>query len=164
MKAGDKKTVTITFPAEFRGRSGAGRKDGRPTRWRSRRCASACCPPLDAEFFKAHQVEDLERLKAQVRGNLKMQKEMRNRAAQRRQVTDALAAKADFAVPQSLVEAETQDVLRQFIEENMRRGVPAEQFEKDKKELFAERAAGRREAGEGRSSSWRRSPRRRRSR
>src|SRR5581483_652009 len=27
-------------------------------------------------------------------------------------------------------------VLRQFIEENMRRGVPAEQFEKDKKELF----------------------------
>jgi trigger factor len=27
-------------------------------------------------------------------------------------------------------------VLRQFIEENMRRGVPQEQFEKDKKELF----------------------------
>jgi trigger factor len=26
--------------------------------------------------------------------------------------------------------------LRQFIEENMRRGVPQEQFEKDKKELF----------------------------
>ena len=36
-----------------------------------------------------------------------------------------------------MVEAETQAVLRQFIEENMRRGIPAEQFEKDKKELFA---------------------------
>jgi trigger factor len=34
------------------------------------------------------------------------------------------------------VEAETQSVLRNFIEENMRRGVPQEQFEKDKKELF----------------------------
>ena len=40
-------------------------------------------------------------------------------------------------MPDSLVEAETQGVLRQYIEENMRRGVPAEQFEKDKKELFA---------------------------
>ena len=40
-------------------------------------------------------------------------------------------------MPQSLVESETQGVLRQFIEENMRRGVPQDQFEKDKKELFA---------------------------
>ena len=33
--------------------------------------------------------------------------------------------------------SETQAILRNIIEENMRRGVPAEQFEKDKKELFA---------------------------
>ena len=51
-------------------------------------------------------------------------------------MTEALAAKVDFPVPDSLVESETQSVLRQFIEENMRRGVPQEQFEKDKKELF----------------------------
>ena len=49
---------------------------------------------------------------------------------------EALGAKVDFPVPDSLVEAETQGVLRQFIEENMRRGIAAEQFEKDKKELF----------------------------
>ena len=34
------------------------------------------------------------------------------------------------------VASERDGVLRQFIEENMRRGVPQEQFEKDKKELF----------------------------
>jgi trigger factor len=34
------------------------------------------------------------------------------------------------------VEAETQGVLRQFIEENMRRGIAPEQFEKDKNALF----------------------------
>jgi trigger factor len=50
-------------------------------------------------------------------------------------VTQALADKASFQPPDSLVDAETQGVLRQFIEENMRRGIPAEQFEKDKKEL-----------------------------
>jgi trigger factor len=65
-----------------------------------------------------------------------MQKEYQNRSAQRRQVTEQLGAKVDFPVPDSLVDAETQSVLRQFIEENMRRGVPQEQFEKDKKELF----------------------------
>jgi trigger factor len=52
----------------------------------------------------------------------------------------------NFEPPTSLVEAETQGVLRQFIEENMRRGIPAEQFEKDKKELFegARKAAANR--------------------
>ena len=91
---------------------------------------------VDAEFFKAQQVDDLAGLQSQVRNNLKGQKEYQNRAAQRRQVTEALAAKVDFPVPDSLVESETQGVLRQFIEENMRRGVPQEQFEKDKKELY----------------------------
>jgi trigger factor len=51
-----------------------------------------------------------------------------------------------FEPPHSLVEAETQSVLRQFIEENMRRGIAPEQFEKDKKELFegARKAAANR--------------------
>jgi trigger factor len=85
-------------------------------------------------------------LKTSVRHNLKLQKEHSNRAEQRRQVIDALADKVDFAVPDSLVENETQGVLRQFIEENMRRGVPQEQFEKDKKALFdnARKAATKR--------------------
>jgi len=110
------------------------------------RLDAARLPPLDEAFFKANQVDDLEGLKASVRNNLKLQKDYQNRAAQRRQVTEALAAKLDFGVPESLVEAETQSVLRQFIEENMRRGIPAEQFEKDKKELFegAKKAAAQR--------------------
>lgn len=135
VKAGEKKSVPISFPAEFppvpalAGRTAAYALEVQEIRER-------ILPPLDAEFFKAEKVDDLDGLKNQVRSNLKLQKEHRNRAAQRRQVTDALAAKVDFPVPQSLVEAETQGVLRQFIEENMRRGVASEQFEKDKKELF----------------------------
>ncbi len=135
LKAGDKKSVEISFPAEFApvpalaGKAAVYAVDVQEIRER-------VLPPLDAEFFKAQKVDDLEGLKNQVRTNLKMQKEYQNRAAQRRQVSDLLAAKIDFPVPQSLVEAETQGVLRQFIEENMRRGVASEQFEKDKKELF----------------------------
>jgi trigger factor len=103
-------------------------------------------PEMNAEFFKAHQVDDLEGLRSQVRSNLRLQKEHRNRAAQRSQVTQALADRVSFEPPGSLVEAETQSVLRQFIQENMRRGIAPEQFEKDKKELFegARKAAANR--------------------
>ena len=136
MQAGDKKTVTITFPAEFAavpalaGKTASYALEIQEVRER-------ILPALDAEFFKAQNVADLAGLQTQVRDNLRAHKEMRNLAAQRRQVADALAEKADFTVPQSLVESETQGVLRNFIEENMRLGVPAEQFEKDKKQLFA---------------------------
>ena len=102
--------------------------------------------PLDEEFFKANRVDDLEGLKTSVRNQLKARKDSQNRVEQRRQVSEAIAAKVEFSVPDSLVENETQSVLRQFIEENMRRGVPQEQFEKDKKELFdgARKAAAKR--------------------
>jgi trigger factor len=103
-------------------------------------------PPLDEEFFKSQQVDDLAGLQGKVRNNLKMQKDYQNRSAQRRQVTEQLASRIEFPVPDSLVDAETQGVLRQFIEENMRRGVPQEQFEKDKKELYE----GARKAATGR--------------
>lgn len=135
LKPGDKKDITIAFPAEFpalpalAGKTAVYAVEIQEIRER-------VLPELDAEFFKSQQVDDLAGLQSQVRNNLKMQKEYQNRSAQRRQITEHLGAAVDFPVPDSLVEAETQGVLRQFIEENMRRGVPAEQFEKDKKELF----------------------------
>ncbi|MBL9190349.1 MAG: trigger factor [Opitutaceae bacterium] len=136
LKTGEKRDLTISFPAEFpaapvlAGQQAVYSVEVLEVRERA-------LPALDAEFFKAHKVDDLAGLQSQVRTNLKMQKEYQNRSAQRRQVTEQLAAKVDFPVPDSLVEAETQGVLRQYIEEQMRRGVPEEQFEKDKKELFS---------------------------
>ncbi len=135
LKAGDKKDVTVTFPAEFAAVPALAGKNAVYS-VEIQEIRERVLPELNAEFFKAQQVDDLAGLQSQVRTNLKMQKEYQNRTAQRRQVTELLGAKVDFPVPDSLVEAETQSVLRQFIEENMRRGVPQEQFEKDKKELF----------------------------
>ena len=143
--AGEKKDVTIAFPAEFpavpalAGKTAIYAVEIQEIRER-------VLPALDAEFFKAQRVDDLAGLQSQVRTNLKMQKEYQNRIGQRRQVTEWLGMAVDFPVPDSLVVAETQGVLRQFIEEQMRRGVPQEQFEKDKKELFegARKAAANR--------------------
>jgi len=134
VKAGDKKDVTVTFPAEFSpvaalaGKSAVYAVEIQEVRER-------VLPELDAEFFKTQQVDSLEALRTKVREDLKLRKGYENRAAQRRQVSDALAARANFTVPESLVEGETQNMLRQFIGENLRRGVPQESFEKDKKQL-----------------------------
>jgi trigger factor len=135
LKTGDKKDVTIAFPADFApvpplaGKTATYAVEIQEIR-------EKVLPEMDAEFFKAQQVDDLAGLQTAVRNNLKLQKEQQNKTAQRRQVTEQLAAKVDFPVPDSLVKEETERVLRQFLEENMRRGVPQESFEKDKKELF----------------------------
>jgi trigger factor len=131
---GDKKDITVTFPAEFAAVPALAGKNAvyavEVLEIRER-----VLPEMDEAFFKANQADDLEGLKTNARNNLKQRKEYENRQAQRRQVAEALTAKVEFSVPESLVESETQQVLRNFIEENMRRGVPAEQFEKDKAAL-----------------------------
>jgi trigger factor len=135
VKAGDKKDVTVTFPAEFSpvtalaGKSAVYAVEIQEVRER-------VLPELNAEFFKTQQVESLEALRTKVSNELKLGKGYENRTAQRRQVSDALAARANFTVPESLIEGETQNMLRQFIGENLRRGVPQESFEKDKKQLY----------------------------
>jgi trigger factor len=145
LKPGDKKDLTINFPADFAAVPALAGKQAvysiAVLEIRER-----VLPPLDEAFFKTHQAADLETLKVMIRSQLKRQKEARNRGELRRQVSEAIADRVEFPVPDSLVDQETQNVLRQFIEENMRRGVPQEQFEKDKKELFdgARKAAARR--------------------
>ena len=145
VKTGDKKDIAITFPADF---APVAALAGKVATYAVEilEIRERVLPELNEEFFKSQQVDNLDALKSSVRSNLKLRKEYENQTAQRRQVTEAIAAKVDFPVPQSLVDSETQGVLRQFIEENMRRGVPQDQFEKDKKELFvgAQKAATQR--------------------
>ncbi|MEY4489331.1 MAG: hypothetical protein RIQ79_1839 [Verrucomicrobiota bacterium] len=145
LATGDKKSVEVTFPAEF---AAAPALAGKTASYAVEilEIRERVLPELNEEFFKSNQVDDLAGLQSKVRNNLVARKDHENRAGKRRQVVDALLAKIAFPVPESLVEQETQSVLRRFMEENMRRGVPAEQFEKDKAQLIE----GARKAAEGR--------------
>ncbi|MCC5025830.1 MAG: trigger factor [Candidatus Synoicihabitans palmerolidicus] len=136
LAAGDKKDVTITFPAEFKavealaGKTAVYAVEVQEVRER-------ILPEIDEEFCKAQQAYDEEGLRSNIRNNIKMQKDGRNRAEQRRQVSEAMLSKVAIAAPESLVEHEIQGVLRQFIDQQMKQGVPAEKFEQDKEALFA---------------------------
>jgi len=135
LKAGDKKTIEVAFPADFAAVPAlAGQKASYAIEVQEVR--ERVLPPMDAAFFKSHQVDDLDGLKAQVRSQLTARKDYANRSAQRRQVTDTLASRANFPVPESLIASERDGILRQFIEENLRNGIPQEKLEENKKELF----------------------------
>ncbi|MEI6862412.1 MAG: trigger factor [Verrucomicrobiota bacterium] len=136
MAAGDKRDVTVTFPADFApvpalaGKTAIYAVELQEVRER-------VLPPLDEVFFKTHQADSLDTLTANVRNQLKLRRAQENQQAKRNQIVGQLTQRAgEFAVPDSLVEEETQGILRRFIEENMRRGMPAEQFEKDKAQLY----------------------------
>lgn len=135
LKTGDKKSIDVAFPAEF---SAVPALAGKTVAYaiEVQEIRERVLAPLDEAFFKSHQVENLDGLKTQIRANLTARKDYGNRAAQRRQITEALATRATFPVPDSLVASERDGILRQFIEENIRNGVPQEKLEENKKELF----------------------------
>ena len=142
LKAGDKKAVPVTFPAGFPGAPELGGKAA-VYAVEVQEVRERVLPALDEEFFKSQHVENMETFRQRVGSGLRQRKEFENRRAQRQQVGEALASRIEFPLPESLIAAETQDVLRRFMEDNMQRGVPEAEFEKNKKELFenARRAA-----------------------
>jgi trigger factor len=142
LKAGDKKDIPVTFPAEF---TAVPELAGKAAVYAAEilEVRERVMPALDEAFFKAQHVETLEALRQRLSENLGQRKQYENRRAQRQQVGEVLASHIEFPLPESLIANETQDVLRRFMEDNIRRGVPEDEFEKNKKELYenARRAA-----------------------
>lgn len=136
LSTGDKRDLTVEFPADFKGAPDLAGKTA-VYAVEILEIRERVLPELNEEFFKANQVDDLAGLQSKVRNNLKARKDHENAAGKRRQVVDALIAKVDFPVPQSLIDQETNSVLRQFVQENQRRGLTQEQFEKDKDQIIA---------------------------
>jgi trigger factor len=135
LKTGDQKDAAVQFPAEF---PAAPALAGQAATYAVTilEVRERVLPPLDDEFAKANKADNVAALRDAVRNQLKLARAQENYTAQHRQAAEQLALRAgEFAVPESLVAEETNAILRRFIEENMRRGVPAEQFEKDKQQL-----------------------------
>lgn len=143
LSKGDKKDVKVSFPADFHVTELAGKEAVYAVEVLEVR--EKVLPELNEAFLKGMQVESIDALKTRTLEHLKYRKEMDNRGAQRQQITEKLSAGVDFEIPQSLIESETQSILRRFMEDNLRRGVPQDAFEKNKEQLFedARKAAAR---------------------
>ena len=143
MKAGDEKTIDVTFPEEYQAENLAGKKA--QFKINVKTVEEAKLPEIDAEFLELFGVKEggVEQLKEDVRKN--MTREVKNAARnQVKQATfDALLEKNEFDVPSAMVDQEV-DRQRNLMMQRFAQqfGGNANSIDKDMlpRELFEEQA------------------------
>ena len=136
LKTGDKQDLEVEFPENFNVEQLQGKKavySVEILEVRERKL-----PEMDEAFFESQQVKDLDELKERVSGWTKGRKQQERRADLRRQVTEKLLAQVDFPLPESLLDMETENSMRQVVMENVQRGVAQEDLEKNKEDIHAQ--------------------------
>lgn len=142
-KAGEKRTVTVNFPADFvtvplQGKQGL--YDVELVEVKEK-----VLPELNDEFAKSFGAENLEKLRAGVRTDLQNELTFKLDKAVRSQVIKALVDKVTFDLPESAVAQETRNVVYDIVNENQKRGIPRELIEKEKENIYAAATQGARE-------------------
>src|SRR3546814_6518859 len=106
MKAGENKTLTLTFPADYGGKDVAGKTAEFAITVAE--VAEPVLPEVDAEFAKSlgQSEGDVEKLLADVRTNIEREVKSRAQARPKGSVMDALVGACTFDVPKALVRSE----------------------------------------------------------
>lgn len=124
MKAGETKVFPVEFPADYGGKDVAGKTAEFTVTLKE--VAEPVLPAMDAEFAKSlGQVEgDVEKLLADIRGNIEREVKARTMARTKTSVMNALVEVATFDVPKSLVDSECEERVAAARAELKQRGVP----------------------------------------
>ncbi|MFT8242765.1 trigger factor [Roseomonas sp. BN140053] len=120
IKVGETRHVEVTFPAEYQ----AAELAGRPAVFEitAKALKKPARPELNDEFAKSLGVEDgIDALRTQLREVIQREYDQASRLRVKRQLLDALADKADFPVPESMVESEFNQIW-QRVEADMKAG------------------------------------------
>jgi trigger factor len=111
-KAGDKREVKVTFPDEYPAENLKGKQatfavtvKGVKTSGETR---------VDDEFAKTLGLTDIDQLKKLIRDQQAQELNGLTRTHMKRQLLDQLAARHDFEVPQTMVDAENENILAQL--------------------------------------------------
>ena len=111
-KAGDSREVKVTFPADYPSEDLKGKKATFAV------TVKAVKTPVEAkvddEFAKSLGLQELSQLRAMLRDQQQQELNGLTRTHMKRQLLDQLAARHDFDVPESMVEAEYQNILNQL--------------------------------------------------
>ncbi len=122
MKAGDKRQVAVDFPADFVVPQLAGKKGVYEVELAEAKEKKV--PALDEEFAKAYGAENMEKLREGVRADLQRELNLKQSRVIRNQVTQNLLNKVQCDLPESVVEAETRNVVYGIVNDNQQRGIP----------------------------------------
>ncbi len=131
-KAGDEREVKVTFPAQYPAANLAG-KDALFT-VAVTGVKTAAETKVDEDFAKSLGLQGLDQLKELIRDQQRQDLNGLTRTHMKRQLLDQLAARHDFPVPDSMVEAEYRNIINQLQHEASHEADPAEalaEIEKD---------------------------------
>jgi len=134
-KAGDKRTVTVDFPADFVTRPLAGKKGTYEVEIVE--VKEKILPPVDDELAKKYDAENLAKLREGVRRDLENELKYSQSKSARNQVVRALLNAANFDLPETAVAHETRNVVYDIVRENTQRGVARDLIEKQKEEIYS---------------------------
>jgi len=142
VKAGDAKTITVTFPADYPSADLKGRDATFDITVQAVKVESET--KADEDFAKSLGLESLDKLKELLRGQLEQETAGLTRTAMKRSLLDTLARDHDFPVPPTMVEAEFEQIWAQLEQEAARESDPAAamkeiEAEKDDYKRIAER-------------------------
>ncbi len=112
VKAGDQKTISVTFPAEYPAANLAGKETTFDVTVKKVQVSKPV--EINDEMAKNFGLEGLESLKDILKSQIEREHNALSRTFLKRKLLDALAATHDFAVPESMVDAEFQQIWAQL--------------------------------------------------
>jgi len=136
MSVGETKTITVTFPEEY----GAKELAGKTAEFEitAKTLAVPEVPAVDDELGKAVGLEGLDDLKKKISEQISREYEQMTRTKLKRGLLDVLAERAQFTAPESLVDAEFNEIWRQVEAEKAAGNADPEDEAKDEETLKAE--------------------------
>jgi trigger factor len=142
-QAGDKRTVTVDFAADFATKQLAGKKGVYEVEIVE--VKEKVLPPVDDALAKKYAAESLAKLREGVQRDLENELKYSQAKAVRSQVVRALLNAANFDLPESAVAQETRNVVYDIVRENTQRGVARDLIEKQKEGIYSAAAQSAKE-------------------
>lgn len=142
-KAGDQRTVTVDFPADFVTTELAGKKASYEVTIVE--VKEKALPPVDEAFATSYGAENLEKLRAGVRRDLENELNYKNTRSIRTQLVRSLLNRVNFELPETAVAHETRNVVYDIVQENAKRGVSRDVIENQKEQIYSAATQGAKE-------------------
>ena len=133
--AGDKRTVSVDFPAEFVTPQLAGKKgvyDVEIVRVKER-----VLPEMSDVFAQTFGAETMEKMREGVRADLQNELKHKQNTSIRNQLVGGLLKGLNYDLPESVVLSETRNIIYDIVRENQQRGATKEAIDQRKEEIYS---------------------------
>lgn len=132
--AGDKRTATITLPADFVNKELAGQVVEYAIEVVG--VKEKALPEVTDDFAKQFGADTVEALRQGIRVDLQKELDYRAKQVTREQLLQTLLKDLNMELPESIVAAEANNLANGIANENLNRGVPREMIESKKDEII----------------------------